>query len=70
MDVDDRRGGEREYSDRVDAVQHGSDSLDVSCRVLRMDGVFLRMLMPYEAEIARRATTAAEKTNEVPLRCW
>ena len=38
-----------------------------SCRVLRMDGVFRRMLMP---ETARRAWTAVEKTNEVPLMPW
>ena len=36
---------------------------------LKIDGVFRRMLMPSEAETARRAGTAAEKTNEVPLIC-
>ena len=33
------------------------------------DGVFRRMLMPSETEAVRRAGTAAEKTNEVPLTC-
>ena len=41
-------------------------ALTFSCRVLRIDGVFRRTLMPEEAETARRAGTAAEKTNEVP----
>jgi hypothetical protein len=41
-----------------------------SCRVLRIDGVFRRMLIPSEAETAKRAGTAAEKTNEVPLMRW
>ena len=38
-----------------------------SCSVLRIDGVFRRILMPSEAETARSAGTAGEKTNEVPL---
>ncbi len=41
-----------------------------SCSVLRIDGVFRRMLMPSEAETARSAGTAAEKTKEVPLMRW
>ena len=41
-----------------------------SCSVLRIDGVFRRMLMPSEVETARSAGTAAEKTNEVPLTRW
>ena len=41
-----------------------------SCRALRMDGVFRRMLMHSEAESARRAETATEKTDEVPLMRW
>ncbi len=35
-----------------------------SCSVLRIDGVFRRMLMPSEAENARTAGTAAENTKE------
>ena len=38
-----------------------------SCSMLKIDGMFRRMLMPSEAETARCAGTAAEKTNEVPL---
>ena len=38
-----------------------------SSSVLRIEGVFRRMLMPSEAETARSAGTAAEKTKEVPL---
>ena len=38
-----------------------------SCSVLRIEGVFRRMLTPSEAEIVRSAGTAAEKTNESPL---
>ena len=34
-----------------------------SCSVLRIGGVFRRMLMPSEAETARSAGTAAKKTN-------
>ena len=41
-----------------------------SCRVLRIEGVFRRMLIPSEAETARSAGTATEKTKEVPLMCW
>ena len=38
-----------------------------SCTVLKIDGVFCRMFMPFEAETVRSAGTAAEKTNEGPL---
>ena len=38
-----------------------------SCGVLKIDAVFRMMLMPSEAEAARSAGTAAEKTNDVPL---
>lgn len=38
--------------------------------VLRIDGVFHRVLMPCEAETARSAGTVAETTNEVPLIRW
>ena len=69
MDVDDRRGGVRGYSDRVDAVQYGPDRPDVFLS-LKMAGVFRRMLMPSEAETTRRAGAAVEKTNEVPLMRW
>ena len=41
-----------------------------SCSVLRIEGVFRRMLIPSEAETARSAGTAAEKTNEVLLMLW
>ena len=63
MDVDDRLGSVRRNRDHVDAVQYGPDLPDV----FFMDGVFRRVS---EAETARRAGTAAEKTNEVPLTCW
>ena len=39
----------------------------LSCSVLRKDGVFRRMLTLTDAETARIAGTAAEKTNEMPL---
>ena len=60
--------GEAAARDRLDAVQYGPDG---PVRCLAKDGrrhslVFRRMLMPSEAETARRATTAAEKVNEVP----
>ena len=38
-----------------------------SCNVLKINGVFHRMFMPSEAETARSAGAAAEKTNDVPL---
>ena len=38
-----------------------------SCSVLRIEGVFRRILMSFEAETARRAGTPAEKTKEAPL---
>ena len=42
----------------------------LSWSVLRIEGALRRMLMPSEAETARRAGTAAEKTKEVPLIRW
>lgn len=43
----------------------------LSCRVLRIDGVFRRMLIPCEAATASIAGIAAENTKEVPLmRYW
>jgi hypothetical protein len=68
--MDDRRGGLADmsgYSDRSNAARIART---FSCRVLRIDGVFRRMLMPSEAETAKRAGTAVEKTNEVPLMHW
>src|SRR5260221_1294881 len=38
-----------------------------SCSVLRIEGELRRMLMPSDAETARRAGRAAEKINELPL---
>ena len=83
MDVDDRRGSARRKCDHLDAargnsgtcfvrdsVQYGPDRPDVLFRALNMDGVFQRMLIPSEAETARRARTAAEKRNEVQLMRW
>lgn len=56
----------RSDSNYVDAVQYGPD-LPGSCRVLRINGVFRRMLMPEEAEAARKR---AEKMNKVLLMRW
>jgi hypothetical protein len=41
-----------------------------SCSVLRLEGVLRKILIPSDAETARRAGTAAEKTKEVPLMRW
>ena len=41
-----------------------------SCNVLRIERVFQRMLRLSEAETARSAGTAAEKTNKVRLMHW
>jgi hypothetical protein len=52
-------------SDCLDSASMRSSTARIartfSCRALRIDGVLRRMLMPSEAETARRAGTAAER---------
>ena len=40
------------------------------CSVLKIDGVFWRMLIRSEAETVRSIGAVAENTNGVSLTCW
>jgi hypothetical protein len=42
----------------------------LSCKVLKIDGVLRRMLIPSEAATLSRGGMAAENTNDVPLIRW